>query len=133
MKSISNLLSSLLSVVLSTRFWLSVLLGAVLLCANAVPVSATMTIGDKSNQGVVNQSPDEGVVQLDGIIKKSEDALNNPADSLEEVAKRSSKGFNEIQGNVDGNKMVYPTDSEPGIVSELNKVLGRTSPMKSSK
>jgi hypothetical protein len=132
MKFISSLLSDVLVVVLSARFWLSITLGAILLCTNAAPVSATM-IGNKSNQGVVNQNPDEGVVQLDGIIKKSEDVLNNPADSLEEVAKRSSKGFNEIQGNVDGDKMVYPTDSEPGIVSELNKVLGRTSPMKSSK
>jgi len=126
MKSIQVLLSSVLSVVLSVRFWLSIVLGAILLCANAMPATAKV-IESKYNQGVINKNPDEGVVQLDGILKKSEDALNNPADSLKEVVKRSSKGFNEIQGSVDEDKMVRPTDSEPEILNEINKVLDRSS------
>ncbi len=69
-------------------------------------------------------SPSEGITVLEKIEQKSQDAIDDPALSLKDAAKRSEKGFNEIQGDADRNKMLRSKGSESPAMKKVEKALG---------
>ncbi len=77
--------------------------------SNAVPAFAISS--DRS-------SPTQGEVQLDDIYEKSEDALRKKMPNMQEVQEESAKGFNEIQGDADLDKMSRPDNSRQATTAK---------------
>lgn len=75
---------------------------ALLMFSNAFPAFAISSDRSKAS---------DGEVQLDNIYEKSEDALRKGMPNMEEVQEESAKGFNEIQGDADMDKMSRPDNS----------------------
>lgn len=80
-----------------------------LIFSNAFPAFAISS--DRSN-------PVQGEVQLDEIYEKSEDVLRNGSPDLEDVQEESAKGFNEVQGNADRDKMSRPDNSREATTAK---------------
>jgi flagellar motility protein MotE (MotC chaperone) len=85
------------------RFVVILFACALMFLSSAVPAMAYGT--DKSN-------PREGTAQLDEIQAKSERAAKEPPQSLKEVQSEAQKGYNEIQGDADLDKMSRPENSQ---------------------
>lgn len=57
----------------------------------------------------------EGEAQLDDIQAKSERAAKQPPQSMDKVQAEAKKGFNEIQGDADLDKMNRPENSQDAV------------------
>lgn len=96
------------------RFLFALLIGAILLFSNAIPAMAkTATKSD----------PTEGLVKLDRIQEKSEEATMSSPMSLKEAEQGTKNGgLNEIQGTSNREKM--KKDSKSTVV-ELKKSIDK--------
>jgi len=112
MKFIANIASKLKV----TSLIVAALFSFVLFFSNVVPAMATPPKSNPNN---------DGTVQLDGILDKSEEILNKPLLSLEEVENRSKGGLNEVQGAADVNKMKMSNDTELPAVKQLKKSIDK--------
>lgn len=65
--------------------------------------------------------PTEGEAQLTKILDESEDAAKEGRSSLQEVAERSERGLNEVQGSADFDKMKRPENSQ-GATSFIDTI-----------
>jgi hypothetical protein len=109
MKHISARLSHLNPI----QMLFSIALSAVLIFTSSFPTLAATSPVSK------------GTVQLDKIEQKTEQALNEPATTLETIEERSQGALNEVQGSADRNKMSRSSDKELPIVKEAEKALNK--------
>lgn len=109
MKYISTLLSHLRPI----QILISVALSAVLVFTSSFPSLAA------------NSSLSKGTVQLDKIEQKTEQALDDPATTLETIEERSQGALNEVQGRADRNKMNRSNDKELPVVKQAEKALNQ--------
>lgn len=63
-------------------------------------------------------SPVQGEVQLDDIYEKSEDVLRKGSPDMQDVQEGSAKGFNEVQGDADLDKMSRPDNSREATTAK---------------
>lgn len=104
-------ISALLSHLRSLQILLSILLSAVLFFASGSPALAGKS------------APTKGTVQLDKIEQKTQESIDSPPMSLEEVEKRSKGGLNEIQGNADQDKMIHSDNPTLPVVKQIEKAI----------
>jgi hypothetical protein len=109
MKHISALLSHLNPI----QILLSIALSAVLVFTSGFPVLAASSPVTK------------GTIQLDKIEQKTEQALENPATTLETIEERSQGALNEVQGSADRNKMSRSNDKKLPVVKQAEKALDK--------
>jgi hypothetical protein len=109
MKYISVLLSHLNPI----QMLLSIALSAVLVFTSGFPVLAASSPVTK------------GTVQLDKIEQKTEQALDDPATTLETIEERSQGALNEVQGSADRNKMSRSNDKELPVVKQAKKAMNK--------
>ncbi len=65
----------------------------------------------------------EGTTQLNKIEEKTQEAIDSPVMTAEEIAERSKGGLNEVQGSADRNKMYRSKDTELPIVKQAEKAI----------
>ena len=98
---------------LPLRMLLSTLLFITLFFTSALPAMAAKS------------SPDKGVVQLDEITKKTEEATKLPPESINPIDEAAEAGPNEIQGTADRDKMIRSNDTELPMIKEIKKALDK--------
>ena len=67
--------------------------------------------------------PTKGTVQLNKIEAKTQEAIDSPAMTADEIAERSKGGLNEVQGSADRNKMYNSGDAKLPAVKQAEKAL----------
>ena len=107
MKSISALLTRFRPVAVL----LSTLLITVLFFSNGLSALAAKSM------------PTKGTVQLNKIEAKTQEAIDSPAMTAEEIAERSKGGLNEVQGSADRSKMYNSGDTKLPVVKQAEKAL----------
>ena len=135
---ILNRFKSLLATL--TRSLVAIAVATLLLVSSTVPAFAMDSAVHKSNmksgnpQTMINStrsSPTEGEAPLNEIYEKSEDALKQPPLSMEKVQQEATKGYNEVQGDADFDKMHRPDNSQEAtsaaekVENALEKVFNR--------
>ena len=108
-----RLLLTVLSRLLSLQVLLSVLLCLTLFFTSTLPAMAAKS------------APDKGVVQLDEITEKTEEATKLPPESINSIDKPAAGGPNEIQEQADRDKMKRSTDTELPVIKEIKKALDK--------
>jgi hypothetical protein len=109
-------LASLLSNIRPVRILVSIFFSAVLLFGSSFPALASQSATTK------------GVEQLDKIEEKSKEALDSPANSLEEVEQRSQGALNEVQPKAaDRDKMYRTAERSPKlpVVKQAEKAIDK--------
>jgi hypothetical protein len=107
-------ISALLSYLRPTQLLLPILLSAVL--------AFTSGCNAKTNETVAQP----GMIQLDQIEKKAEQAIDSPAMSRKTIEERSKGALNEVQGDAaDQNKMNRSNDRKLPVVKQTEKALNR--------
>lgn len=106
-------ISTILSHVRPIQILMSVVLSAVLIFTSSFPALAASSPLEK------------GTVQLDKIVQKTEQELNDPATTLEKIQERSQGGLNEVQGSADVNKMNRSNDDKLPIVKQAEQALNK--------
>jgi hypothetical protein len=91
----------------------STLLVMVMVFANSLPVIAA------------SSAPTDGVVQMNEILDKAEEAIQSPATNLKTIQERSKGGLNEIQGTADYGKMTNSGDPETPVAKKAEEVLDK--------
>jgi hypothetical protein len=91
----------------------STLLVTVMFFANSLPVIAA------------SSDPTDGVVQMNEILDKTEEAIQSPATNLKTIEERSKGGLNEVQGTADYSKMTNSGDPESPVAKKAEKVLDK--------
>ena len=107
-------LSALLSNIRPVRVLMSIVLSAVLVFASSLPALAGKS------------EPTKGVEQLTEIDKKSKEALDNPAMSLDSIEKRSQGALNEVQPDAaDRDKMYRSNDTKLPVVKQAEQAIDK--------
>jgi hypothetical protein len=96
------------------RFFVAAIACALILFSNAYPAAAI---------GSYKSRPSEGEAKLNKVQEMTDDSVNNPPMTLEEVQKRQQGGLNEVQGAADLEKMKNPENSK-GATSFIDEVKG---------
>lgn len=65
----------------------------------------------------------KGTTQLNKIEAKTQEAIDSPAMTAQEIAERSKGGLNEVQGSADRNKMYRSRDTELPVVKQAEKAI----------
>ena len=106
----------------ATRFLIAAIACVSLLFSSTMPAMAA----GKTTPA----NPTEGEAQLTKILDESEDAAKEGRSSLQEVAERSERGLNEVQGSADYDKMKRPENSQnaTSFIDPLKEGLKDASP-----
>ena len=89
-----------------------------LACALLVFTSSTPALAF----GNSNSTPDEGVVELDSVQNKSEDAISGPESGVignpDKVKENAQQGLNGVQGTANKKEMANPANAKGQTVEE---------------
>lgn len=109
------LLAKLRPVAIFRRSGLAIALACALMVFSVA--APAMAFGNSSS------SPDKGLEQLDGVQKKSEEAITGEIDHAndgESVTKNSQEGLNGVQGAANKENMKNPANSGGAVAIEEN-------------
>lgn len=67
--------------------------------------------------------PTKGTVQLNKIEAKTQEAIDSPVMTADEIAERSKGGLNEVQGSADRSKMYNSNDTKLPVVKQAEKAI----------